>query len=253
MQNIDVVIKFLSYLGLEFDESTVYLSLLNKGPMTVLELSRATKISRTNVYRIIERLKDQGFVEENVESTRKLVHPVGMHKLELLVKEQESKSEFLRSIFPEIATIIPASNSISQLETKVLFYKGKEGLKQIYWNAMNATRECLSYTVQSLEDTIGEEPADSWKREFSARRLRLRELVGVGRVANIDKVDNRIDSRFISADILEINQQIIIYNDVLAYFSFVDDEAFGVEIYNKNTAKIQRQLFEIVWRLGVEI
>jgi hypothetical protein len=118
---------------------------------------------------------------------------------------------------------------------------------------MNATRECLFYTLHNLEDTIGIDASDTWKRELSARRLRLRELVVVGRAANFDKIEGRIESRFISADILEINQQILIYNDVFAYFSFVDDEAFGVEIYNKNTSKIQRQLFEMVWRLGVEL
>ncbi len=75
----------------------------------------------------------------------------------------------------------------------------------------------------------------------------------MGRVANEDKVDNRIDSRFISTEVLEINQQLVIYNDVVAYFSEIEGELFGVEIYNKNTAKFQKQLFEMVWRLGVEL
>src|SRR5690606_24790627 len=144
MQSLDVVIKFLSYLGLDFDESKVYLTLLDKGPMTVLQISRATKISRTNVYRIADKLKEGGFLEEKVDS-KKLLYPVGMHKLEMLVKEQENRAEFLRNILPDIATIIPAATSMSQPDTKVLFYRGVEGIKQMVWNTLQANNECVGY------------------------------------------------------------------------------------------------------------
>lgn len=262
MQNVDVIIKFLSYLGLDFDESKLYLTLLNKGGMTVLEISKATKISRTNVYRIIDRLKESGFVEEVISSSpkktslkKRYIHPVGMHKLEMLVKEQESKADFLRNIFPEIATIIPASNSISQPDSKVLFYKGMDGIKQMIWNLLNAKIEICGYTFSTMNSYLDNEFISSWKREFSFKRLKLRDLISdTSIIKNSSKeFQERFETRFISPDILEVNQNTFIYDDTLAYLAIVEGELFGVELHNKSVSKTQKQLFEAVWRLGTEI
>ena len=253
MKNIDVVIKFLSYLNLGFEESKVYLALLDKGASTILELSRATKISRTNVYRLIDILKENGFVEESSEGSKRLFHPVGMHKLEMLVKEQESKAEFLRNIFPEISTIIPASNSISQPDTKVLFYKGEDGIKQMLWNTLNAKSECFSYTFNSFEELVGKDFLESWIREYNFRRLKFRDLIGNAKILKNGDYSERFETRFITPDVMTIDHQRFIYGDVVAYFDYSEGQLFGVEIYNKKNAKLQKQLFEIVWRLGVEI
>lgn len=258
MQNVELIIKFLSYLGLDFEESKVYLNLLDKGSSTILEVSRGTKISRTNVYRIVDKLKETGFVEEFSEGKKKYIHPVGMHKLEMLVKEQESKADYLRNIFPEISSIIPASNSMSQPGSKILFYKGVDGMKQMLWNTLNATGEVSGYTSHDLKNVVGAEYEQSWRKEFKYRRLHSKELIGNAEIANHLKMrilndPDRFEMRFISGDILSIKNHTYIYNDVFAYFTSAEGEFFGIEIYNKDTSKLQKQLFEAVWRLGVEI
>jgi len=57
-------------------------------------------------------------------------------------------------------------------------------------------------------------------------------------------------SRFIPEQMLRVNVQMDIYNDVVAQYSWHEGDVFGVEIYNAKTAHFQRQLFEIVWKLG---
>jgi len=46
--------KFLEALGLDSREIEAYLSLLDNGIMTALELSRRADIPRTTLYRVIE-------------------------------------------------------------------------------------------------------------------------------------------------------------------------------------------------------
>jgi sugar-specific transcriptional regulator TrmB len=259
MQNLDTIIKFLSFLGLDFEESKIYLTLLEKGGMTVLEISRITKVSRTNVYRLVEKLKTEGLIEEIQRSSKKILMPVGAHKLEMLVKEQESKAEYLRKFLPELSTIIPATNSISQPETKVMFYKGVEGIKQMVWNTLKAEGECVGYSYRTIAEIVGEDFAESWYTEFRFRKLRFRDLIGDEYLKSINqesprKVDNpNFDSRFISKDVLDINHQVDIYNDIVAYYTWHEGEIFGVEIHNKKVAKLQKQLFEAIWRLGVTL
>jgi hypothetical protein len=39
-----------------------------------------------------------------------------------------------------------------------------------------------------------------------------------------------------------------IYDDVVAYLSWRDNEVFGIEIYNRNIANNQRHFFEKLWK-----
>src|SRR5512145_2001758 len=114
MKNIEPVLKFLSQLGLDFFESKIYILLLEKGALTVLQLSRESKINRTGVYRLIEKLKDMGLIEEVLKDNKKLIVPASLNKLELMVKEQEAKADTLRKMLPEIATLISPNLSTSQ-------------------------------------------------------------------------------------------------------------------------------------------
>lgn len=249
MQNLDILIKFLSHLGLEFEESKVYLTLMNSGGLTVLELSRASKISRTNVYRIVERLKNLGFVEELLDDKKKIIHPVGMHKLEMLVKEQENKTDFLKSFFPEISKIIPASNSISQPNLTTLFYKGVDGIQQIYRDAMKSKTEVLLSTKYLMNHIISEDFFNNFSRETIYNRVHIRELVNK-EFKSIPRDNHKL--RFISPEVFKLQGNMIIFNESFYFIYEVSSDWYGVEIRNKEFTEMQSSMFENIWRLGVD-
>ncbi|MBI5452275.1 hypothetical protein HY945_02345 [Candidatus Gottesmanbacteria bacterium] len=41
-----------------------------------------------------------------------------------------------------------------------------------------------------------------------------------------------------------------IYNEIVSIYHWHEGEIFGVEIYNEKVANMQRQLFEMVWRMA---
>jgi hypothetical protein len=56
------------------------------------------------------------------------------------------------------------------------------------------------------------------------------------------------DFRYAPASLFPIHQSCDVYDNVVAYYSWKDDEIFGIEIYNKETAATQRQFFELLWQ-----
>ena len=58
------------------------------------------------------------------------------------------------------------------------------------------------------------------------------------------------EHRAIDPKILEIKHDTYIYGDVFAYYYHYQGEYFGVEIHNKEIAKTERQMFEILWRMA---
>ena len=51
--------------------------------------------------------------------------------------------------------------------------------------------------------------------------------------------------------IVKIHLNIEIYNDVVAYYYWQDDEIFGVEIYNERVAELQKQIHDVLWNMAV--
>ena len=100
---------FLNQLGLSDLEIKLFTSLIKKGAQTILDLSRNTEINRTKIYRIIDEMKKQGLIEEIVDENRRLAKAVDLPRLELLVKNIESRAKTLRDIFPNISSIISSS------------------------------------------------------------------------------------------------------------------------------------------------
>ncbi|EKD96520.1 MAG: hypothetical protein ACD_24C00009G0001 [uncultured bacterium] len=41
-----------------------------------------------------------------------------------------------------------------------------------------------------------------------------------------------------------------IYNDVLALYNWHKGEVFGVEIYNDKITAMQKQIFEVLWKMA---
>ncbi|PIV62967.1 hypothetical protein CO083_00040 [Candidatus Roizmanbacteria bacterium CG_4_9_14_0_8_um_filter_34_12] len=250
------ITQFFLNLGFSQEESKIYTTLLKDGPQTVLQLSRNTNINRTTLYRILDRLHTQKLVEEIIEEYKKLYKAVDFHTINLLVKEQENRAHYLKTAFPEINALLTSSGS-SQPGTKVVFYRGNDGIKQMAWNTLKANKVCLGYTYREFEEVVGRKFAQDWKQEFVNRNLILREIYSdelfkskkKGYQGTTYPTTNFVE-RYIPSKILNINHQMDIYNDVIGIYNWHEGEVFGVEIYNEKVATMHKQLFEIVWNIA---
>ncbi len=256
-----MLLSFLKELGLTNEEGKIYEILVKKGAQTTLELSRATEINRTRVYRLLDKLKRHGLLEEIVEENKRLVKTAPLHQLDLLIKQQELKANLLRETFPNITSFISTSLETTQPGTRVIFHKGKEGIKQMIWNVLSAKKECVGYTFRRIEEVVGEKFSLQWREEFVKRGLRFRDVFSdeylkslkTGKETTKTEWKNNFKGRYIKRSILDINHQVDIYNNVTGIYNWHEGEVFGVEIYNEKVASMQKQLFEIIWKMAKKI
>lgn len=252
--------NFLKGLGLSSEEAEIYLSLVRHGVSTTLEVSRMTNISRTQVYRLLEKMKEKGVIEEIIDENTTRVKAVEVDRIEHLLKQKESNVEQLKANFDEIKTLLSGSLGINQLGTKVLFYRGKSGLKQMIWNVLRAKNEIVGYTYQTLESYLGKKFADSWFNEAVKRKILMRDIISdtylksAKESFSISYFDEGYDKlnkiKYLPDSMIKLNHQVDIYNDVVAYYRWFKKDAYGVEIYNKELASMQKQMFEILWKLA---
>lgn len=245
--------QFLSKLGLTDEEVQIYSALTQYGDLSILQLSRRSGVQRTKIYRLVEEMTKKNIIEEIVGPTGRRLKASDPDILEQLVYEQEENVELLKKLLPEVQKDISNITTQAQPGTKVVFYRGQSGIKQMIWNTLSAKSEILGYTYRRLSEITGEKFSQKWHQEYKTRGLVFRELYSDSYLDSTEsgrKPTNDYESRFIPTDVLNINHQTDIYDDVVSHYNWHEGEVFGIEIHNKKVAKMQRQIFEIIWKIA---
>lgn len=245
---------YFAKLGLDSEIADIYFALHTHGPQTISELSRNARVERTRIYRLIDKLMGPNLIEVETHSKRGILRAAPIANLHILIakKEQELKSlqeglELIEKVF--------ARNSLSSPATRVQFYEGTEGAKQMLWNQTKSAAQSCSILAAPMQQYTGKVFFERWAARCNEQGLYSRSIVGDSfqqsltywrKKYSTEKIQ-KWEGRYISEDIFPITLNTVIYGDIVSYFNWKDGEVFGIEIYNKQIADSQRQLFELLW------
>jgi sugar-specific transcriptional regulator TrmB len=253
----DNIKKSLKLLGLSNEEIELYLALLAKSPESALELSRKLSIGRTKVYRLLDLLQTKGLVNTLVDEYGNKFEANPPTQIELLLKEKEVELEKLKSNAPKIIQELESLQPQAFGETKVVYYKGVEGLKQITWNSLKAKDGIRIYEISNMEGFLDKEFSEKVRFELLQRKIFDCQLTNLTYSPPFtiysEYVRNYWDYRYIDPKILNIQIETLVYNDTYAMYSYEEGEIFGVEIHNKKLAQMQKQIFDIVFATAKKI
>lgn len=259
MVNSNDLATKLNNLGLSENQANVYLSLLKQGILSPLELSRITQINRTTIYRLLDELNKIGITEEVLDQKRVKAKAVEPEKLELLVDREEAKVKKLKGQLPKLISQLGQIKDIPSSSTKVLYFRGQKGLQQMLWNVTKTKGEFLGYGYGNWNDSVGKEFAEKLRQKIVDKKIISREIQNEDQVNKVktysdtDQYDKYHESRSILKSVVEINHDTYVYDGVFAFYHFFEGELFGVEIHNKEIAKTQRQIFEVLWKQAKKI
>jgi hypothetical protein len=245
---------YFAKLGLEAEIADLYLALHAHGPQTISELSRSSKVERTRIYRLIDDLLASNLVEVESHYKRGIIKAAPIANLHILINQKEQEAKALHDELGLIEQVL-ARNSLSSPATRVQFYNGPEGVRQMRWNQLRVKDPSgtVGYNHQIIDDITGNAFMGRWAEEFKIRGLHARLLVDD---AFWDSWRQRkpagaripgIEYHYIAPSVFNIGNDCSIYDNVTTYFQKKDGEVFGIEIYNQEIANTQRQFFEMLW------
>lgn len=136
---------------------------------------------------------------------------------------------------------------------QIKYYQGVEGLLTVTRNSLKAEGELLTFETSyaSLNAMFTREQAEEIRRQFLARKVKVRELTNQiyhEPYTDIKDFHEKVmEIRYISPAKLKIKVETLIYNDVVAIYE-PKENGFCLEIYSQELADQQRQLFEFIWK-----
>lgn len=239
----------LRNLGLSKSQISIYIASLEYGILSVLELSKITKISRQQIYDDTEKLIELGLLEITRKQGKKYI-PAPASKLSKLA---EKKIASLQSILFEINNMVPALEELStekRNKVRVKYFEGLDKIKEAYeeelFSATNTEILSLAGLIDNVFDYFPEKYWEKWNQKFVQSKSTTRMLVHNSDIAKkhslFDKAFKR-ETRYLERFPLKVN--IDIFNNTVLIVSFT--EQFAVWIDSEVISQSYRIMFNTLW------
>jgi len=255
--NKQIILDKLFRLGLSEIESELYLHLLEKGAMTPLQLSREIGINRTKIYRVLDLLSKKKLIEESLTERGKKFKAAKPSNLELMINAEEEQLRSKKGVAEDTIKLLSQLPLQSHIGFEVIHHKGISGLEQMLWNELKAQEVCL-FATDKVDALVGKNFAKLHRKEVFERNIKYKEIGNKSITDNSNvTMYNKVCSpkklyeyRRIPESILRVRDGIVVYNDTLAIYNWLDKEYVGIEIVNKPLAETTKQIFWHFWKLG---
>ncbi len=237
MVSYEILIK----LGFTKKESKLYLSCLELGTGTVIELSRKASITRGSAYDVLEEMLDKGYMSKLHKDKHMVFTAVDP---EILKRRFEDRLRNFELALPELKGIFN-----KQSRPRVRYFEGIEGIKRVYEDTLTATTEIQNY-ANSKEIRLHWPAYDEdyiekrVKKQIFLKGIAPDDDYGI-KVKREDRSSLR-ETRLLSNKDFSFTNEINIYDNKVAIISFQDD-LIGIIIESQEIANTQRDIFKMAW------
>lgn len=234
--------KILGQFGLDYKEDEVYLALLQLGASKATEIARKAGIKRTTVYDVLASLKIKGLVSEIMKNRKRIFTAEDPAKLDKLIDEK-------KIALAEIMPILKSMHNTSGTKTKVRYYEGVEGLKDIYRDTLNYKGLLLAFVSENIIKHLGKDFADEYKEKRKKAQIEVKMIGPNAKEIKEELKTAAKDSRtarLVPQNKFPFSIEMNIYGSKTAFMSF--KEEMGVIIESTAIAENMKLLFELAWK-----
>ena len=255
-----IVNDILAQAGLDNKEASVYTTLLNNGGLTVLEIANKSGQKRTNIYNILENLKDQNLVKEIKEETTTKYFPQSPSEIENLLERRDTMIRHARLNFEIILGELASQYNLISNKPIITYYEGISGIKKLYEDVLNTNKDILlirsKYDSQNkkINDLVFKQLNDQAKRGINSKVINYIEKDQFEEAKELyTKYDpiRLVEERFVHEFKLDLPAQVLIYGNKISLATIKEDTVVTI-IDNKDITQTFRIIFEFMWTSATE-
>jgi sugar-specific transcriptional regulator TrmB len=242
--------EILINLGLSKAQIDLYLCSLKNGVLSVLELSKLTKINRQHIYSEAEKLVELGLYQPTRKQGKKYI-AASPDRLKYIAEQQARSAQ---KALLDIDLLVPELQAVStSKKNKVLFkyFEGQDKIKQAYEEELKiaANTEVLSFagSLEHIFDFFPEKYWDKWNKKLRESKSTSKMLAHHSPTALTHSKHDRDyarETRFLHNFPLKVN--IDIFNTTVLIVSFEEQTAIWID--SKVLSSSYRILFNTLWQ-----
>lgn len=254
---VDELRYYLLRLGLDGRSADIYQSLKQYGPQTISEVARTSGVPRTRIYRVLDSLVEVGLIEVQTQHKRSILEAAPFSKVQVALTKKEQEINNLQDEYQELAAKIDLQ-TIQSGRSRVYFYEGLEGVKQMLWTQTKYSGENLSILRDGMKQQVGLAFFERWSQQCAENKIQFRSIVDdnfiqtqrewYARYSN--KRLRHWQARYVPHGVFPIDYSLVVFGDVVMHYNWNNQQKFGIAIHDKFIAGMQRHMFEILWQMG---
>jgi len=236
----------LKDIGLTEEESKIYLELLKLGESLASKIAKETKINRSHVYQILERLISKGFVSYVIKENRKYFIAIEPSKILEIIREKEHK---IKSILPSLLQLTNTSKNKPRVE----ILEGTPGIKTILNDILKMKKEWFGFGSSGKGPETLPYYSEHWEKQRIKNKIKLKGIL-----------DNSKDGRQRGKELSKLSYTQIkymqkeyssptstwIYGDRIVFIIWNKDSSFAIRIIDSDLAENYKQHFEDLWKIA---
>ena len=236
----EIVKPILEELNLSHKEIEVYLSLLMLGSQGATAIAKKSKLNRVTTYHLLKSLLEKGLVSYTIKGGIKSFQAADPKVILRTLKEREGR----------FSTIVPYLESIKEsiLEhPKVEIFEGKEGIKSIMDDLINAKQEIISVGSEKLDEVVGFYFPHFIQRRIK-EKIKLKIMFQKSKYSQKMKTKDQLElreTRFINCG--EVTTGIYVYGQKVAFLTFLKEQPMGLIIDDKSLVHTIKIMLELLW------
>jgi sugar-specific transcriptional regulator TrmB len=234
--------EFLGNIGMGKNESEIYCALVTQGTMSVLEISKTTKIHRSNVYDALATLMNAGLIIESEESKKRLFIARPPSVLAGYLKQKQTELvELIKHII-----VKPTKYE----ENRVLLSKGRLAVREAIHGLLDSGKTICVYGIPSDAPEIIGSILTEFHKERIKKKILMRHIYnseGAARARFLNKMKYTearvLPSKYDSATTTNIVEGKVVL------ISWTRDLTV-IEIRDSDVANSYRVYFELLWKMS---
>ncbi|MFA6422091.1 MAG: helix-turn-helix domain-containing protein [Candidatus Buchananbacteria bacterium] len=242
MKNLDIN-KTLSNYGFSDKEIKVYLSLLALGKGTVKEIAKESKVKRTSIYPIADKLVEKGILGQY--SAKYGTHYFASSP-ETLISRLDKIKDDLNLVLPQLQAI----ENKDEGEPVVKFFKGREG----YLDLLNDTLIDYSHDImyigsmKDLSEVVSGKYIEKYIKKRMERKIKFWQIVFLDEFSKAQKKSDLQELRLTKffPDNYKFVGNKVIYKNKVAFFSS-KKEMICLVVESKDLVDMERSNFKLLW------
>ncbi len=234
--------QVLRELNLSDNEVEVYLACLKIGLSSVIRISELTGIPKSTCYDILSSLTTRGLISQVVKENIRYFEAITP---EFLLENLKQKEKRLKEILPKLISL----KKTAYEKPKVELYIGKEGMKTIYDQVLRE-KEYLVLGNHTKYSEFFDWFSDNFIAKRVEAKIRCRYISEDSEIAKKVKEKDKKELRITKINKLmnAQNAEFYVFGNKVVFIVYSKGEPIGIVIENSDIAKLQRMMFEELWK-----
>lgn len=235
--------KQLQDIGFDAALSKAYLALLEMEDSTVSSVAEKTKINRSLLYSILQRLLDKGLASYILKNGIRYYRAAEPTKI---LAELQEKQKTMKSLMPTLLAM--HSPKTKRPVSEIL--EGRDGLKTVLSDLLRQRKEWFAFNIPGKGPEIMGPMIHAFEKDRQKAKIKLNVICiktkdGLKRGYEFSKMKHT-KVRYMQ-DIYESPASNWIYGDRVVVIFWYKEFPFALRIIDKNLAESYKHHFESLW------